>query len=170
MHGFCPISSQLDPSDFSFHTKLLALSSNLFTSSSNTSGSQILNEKRDWDTRCVLPKFSLRRDLLSVEGAARDPAKVSSRGPRRPTLFLLPLVDSFPCGGGIEPLQTFHGTPQSLGCSLATPSHLGPKSPWVTNANHEIDNMHKCSRVACSQIWISLNPKYGFCKFESITH
>jgi len=25
------------------------------------------------------------------------------------------------------------------------PSRLGPKSPRVTNANHKIDNMHKCS-------------------------
>ena len=24
-------------------------------------------------------------------------------------------------------------------------NHLGPKSPRVTNVNHEIDNMHKCS-------------------------
>ena len=66
-------------------------------------------------------------------------------------LFLLPLVDSFPCGGGIELLQTSRGTPQSLGCSPATPSRLESKSPRVTNANHKIDNMHKCSRVACSQ-------------------
>ena len=51
-----------------------------------------------------------------------------------------------------RPLQTFRGTPQSLGCSPAMPRRLGPKSPRVTNANHEIDNMHKCSRVGCSQI------------------
>ena len=44
-----------------------------------------------------------------------------------------------------RPLQTFRGTPQSLGCSPATPNRLGPKSPRVTNANHEIDNMHKFS-------------------------
>ena len=43
------------------------------------------------------------------------------------------------------PLQTLRGMPQSLGCSPAMPSRLGPKSPRVTNANHEIDNMHKCS-------------------------
>ena len=35
--------------------------------------------------------------------------------------------------------------PQSLRCSSVTPSRLGLKSPRVTNANHEIDNMHKCS-------------------------
>ena len=50
-----------------------------------------------------------------------------------------------------RPLQTFWGTPQSLGCSLAMPNRLGPKSPRVTNANHEIDNMHKCSSG-----WIAL--------------
>ena len=54
-------------------------------------------------------------------------------------LFLLPLVDSFPCGGGIKPLQTSRGTPQALGCSLAMSSRLGLKSPRITNANHEID-------------------------------
>ena len=54
-------------------------------------------------------------------------------------LFLFPLVDPFPYGIGIKPLQTSWGTPQSLGCSLTTPSCLGPKSPRVTNANHEID-------------------------------
>jgi len=66
-------------------------------------------------------------------------------------LFLLPLVDPFPCGGGIVPLQTSRGTPQSLGCSPATPSRLGPKSQRVTNANYEIDKMHKCSSG-----WIAL--------------
>ena len=54
-------------------------------------------------------------------------------------LLLLPLDDSFPCSGGIEPKQTFRGIPQALGCSLVTPSCLRPKSPRVTNANHEID-------------------------------
>ena len=50
------------------------------------------------------------RVLLSVEGAAGDPAKVSPRGYHEAhssrslfqLLFLLPLVDSFPCGGGID--------------------------------------------------------------------
>ena len=55
------------------------------------------------------------------------------------SFFLLSLVDFFPCGGGIEPLQTFLGTPQALGCSPATPSRLGPKSPRVAKANHEIN-------------------------------
>ena len=50
-----------------------------------------------------------------------------------------------------RPLQTFRGTPQSLGCSPATPNHLGPKSLRVTNVNHKIDNMHKCSSG-----WIAL--------------
>jgi hypothetical protein len=53
--------------------------------------------------------------------------------------FLLPLDDSFPCGGRIESLQTFRGTPQAIGCSQLTPRHLGPKSPRVTNVNHEIN-------------------------------
>ena len=76
-----------------------------------------------------------------------DPAKVSPRGYHEghssrslfQLIFLLPLVDSFPCGGRIEPVQTSQGTPQALGCSLATPSRLGPKNPRVTNANHEIN-------------------------------
>ena len=50
----------------------------------------------------VLPKFGLIRVLLSVEGAAGDPAKVSPRGYHEghssrslfQLLFLLPLVDS----------------------------------------------------------------------------
>ena len=50
----------------------------------------------------VLPKFGLVRVLLSVEGAAGDPAKVSPRGYHEghsgrslfQLLFLLPLVDS----------------------------------------------------------------------------
>jgi len=54
-------------------------------------------------------------------------------------LLLFSLDDPFPCDGGIEPLQTSRGTPQSLGCSLAMPSRLGPKSLRVTSANHEID-------------------------------
>ena len=42
------------------------------------------------------------------------------------------------------------------------PNCLGPKSPRVTNANHEIDNMHKCSSR-----WIALflnfsQPTNGF--------
>jgi hypothetical protein len=124
------MSSQLLPFDFSFCTKLLAPFGNLFTSSSNTEVSKIPNKKRDRDTIFVLPKFGLRRVLLSIEGAASDPAKVSSRGHMKVTLAE---------GGGIKPLQTSRGTPQSLGCSPAMPSHLGPKSPRVTNANHEID-------------------------------
>ena len=58
----------------------------------------------------VLPKFGLVRVLLSIEGAAGDPAKVSPRGYHEghssrslfQLLFLLPLDYSFPCGGGID--------------------------------------------------------------------
>jgi len=111
--------------------------------------------------------YSLLRGLRVTQqrSALEDHEGHSSRSLFQ-LIFLLPLVDSFPCGGGIEPLQTFWGTPQALGCSPTTPSRLGPKSPRVTNANHEIDNMHKCSRVACSQIWISLNPQVEFCKSD----
>ena len=63
----------------------------------------------------VLPKFRLVRVLLFVEGAMGDPAKVS---PRRyheghssrslfQLLFLLPLVDFFPYGGGIDHYRLF---------------------------------------------------------------
>ena len=71
-------------------------------------------------------KYELRHDIcftevrtrlspISIEGAVDDPTKVSPRGYHEghssrslfQLLFLLPLVDSFPCGGGIEPLQTF---------------------------------------------------------------
>ena len=63
----------------------------------------------------VLPKFGLGLVLLSVEGAAGDPAKVSPRGYHEghssqslfQLLFLLPLVDSFPCGGGIDRYKLF---------------------------------------------------------------
>ena len=85
-------------------------------------------------------------------------------------LFLLPLVDSFPCGGRIEPVQTSQGTPQALGCSLATPSRLGPKNPRVTNANHEID---RYAQVFKGGLLSNLNftqPTRWICKFESITH
>ena len=79
-------------------------------------------------------------------------------------LFLLPLVNSFPCGGGIEPLQTFRGTLQALGCSPAMPSHLGPKSSRVTNANH------KWSRVACSQFESHSTHKMDFASLnQSLT-
>ena len=86
--------------------------------------------KANWDTIFVLSKFGLRWVLLSVEGATGDPAKFSPRGYHEghsyrslfQLLFLLTLVDPFPCGGGIKPLQTFRGTPQSLGCSPVTPS------------------------------------------------
>ena len=73
-----------------------------------------------------------------------NPMKVSPRGYHEghssrslfQLLFLLPLNDS---EAAESTVTTFHGTPQSLGCSLATPNRLGPKSPRVTNANHEID-------------------------------
>ena len=87
-----------------------------------------------------------------------DLAKVSPRGYHEghssrslfQLLFLLSLHDSLPYGGGIDRYK-LPKQPQSLGCSSTTPSRLGPKSPRVTNANHEIDNMHKCSSG-----WISL--------------
>ena len=58
----------------------------------------------------VLPKFGLIRVLLSVEGAVGDPVKVSPRGYHEghssrslfQLIFLLPLVDSFPYGSGID--------------------------------------------------------------------
>jgi hypothetical protein len=81
-------------------------------------------------------------------------------------LFLFLLDDSFPCGGGIEPVQTSRGTPQALGCSPATPSHLGPKSPRVTNANHEIDKNAQVLKGGLLLIWISLNPQDGFCNLD----
>ena len=103
-----------------------------------------------------LPKFGLIQVLLSVDGAAGDPAKVSPRGYHEghssrslfQLLFLLPLNDS---EAAESTVTNFPKQPQSLGCSPATPSRLGPKSPRVTNANHEIDNMHKCSSG-----WIAL--------------
>ena len=85
-------------------------------------------------------------------------------------LFLLPLVDSFPCSGGIKPLQTFWGTPQCLGCSSVTPSRLGLKSPRVTNANHEIDNMHKCSSGGLLSFSNSLLTHKLILRFGSHTH
>jgi hypothetical protein len=81
IHGVCTPAPNFDFFDFSLHTKLLSLGSNLLTSSNNTKRSQALKVKRDQDTVFVLLKFGLRRVLLSVEGAASDPAKVSSRGP-----------------------------------------------------------------------------------------
>jgi hypothetical protein len=66
-------------------------------------------------------------------------------------LFLL-LVDTFPCGSGIKMLQTSQGTPQSIGCSLATPSRLGPKSPRVTKCKSR--DWQICKSV---QGWLALN-------------
>ena len=43
-----------------------------------------------------------------------------------------------------------------------TPSRLGPKSPIVTNANHEIDNMHKCSSGGLLSILNFSQPTNGF--------
>ena len=43
-----------------------------------------------------------------------------------------------------------------------TPSSLGPKSPRVTNANHEIDNMHKCSSGGSLSILNFSEPTNGF--------
>ena len=53
--------------------------------------------------------------LLSVEGAAGNPAKVSPRGYHEghssrslfQLLFPLPLVDLLPCGGGIDRYKLF---------------------------------------------------------------
>lgn len=104
----------------------------------------------NWDTIFVSPKFRLYQVLLFIERATSDQAKVSSRGPTKVNsnrnifqlLFFLPLIDLFPCAGGIEPLQNFWG-----------------KSLGVINVNCETDNMHKWSKVACSQFWISLISK-----------
>ena len=79
-------------------------------------------------------------------------------------LFLLPLVDSKAAESTV--INFLWGTPQSLRCSPAMPNSLGPKSPRVTNANHEIDNMHKCSSG-----WIALflnftQPTIWFGKFD----
>ena len=90
-----------------------------------------------------------------------DPAKVSPRGYHEghfswslfQLLFLLPLVDS---EAAESTVTNFPKQPQSLGCSPAMPSRLGPKSPRVTNANHEIDNMHKCSSGGLFSFSISL--------------
>ena len=106
--------------------------------------------RRNWDTIFVLPKFRLVRVLLFIEGAMGDPTKVSPRGYHEghssrslfQLIFLLPLNDS---EAAESTITNFPKQPQSLGCSPATPSRLGPKSPRVTNANHEIDNMHKCA-------------------------
>ena len=43
-----------------------------------------------------------------------------------------------------------------------TPSLLGPKSPRVTNANHKIDNMHKCSSGGLLSILNFSQPTNGF--------
>ena len=49
------------------------------------------------------------------------------------------------------------------------PSHLGPKSLRVTNANHEIDNMHKCSSGWIALFFkFTLNPQMDFAIW--ITH
>ena len=99
--------------------------------------------------------YSLLRGLRATQqrSALEDHKGHSSRSLFQ-LLFLLLLVDSFPSGGEIEPLQTSRGTPQALGCSPATPSRLGPKSPRVTNANHEID---KYAQVLKGGLLSSLN-------------
>jgi hypothetical protein len=68
-------------------------------------------------------KCGLHQVLLSVEGVASDPAKVSSRGSTKvyssrslfQLLFLLPLVDPFPCGGGINRYKLFEAHHSLLG-------------------------------------------------------
>ena len=73
-----PMTAELAPLVSFLHTKFKAPTSNLITSSSNTQRSEIPNVKRDRDMVFVLPKFELRRVLLSDEGAVSDPAKASS--------------------------------------------------------------------------------------------
>ena len=48
------------------------------------------------------------------------------------------------------------------------PSHLGPKSPRVTNANHEIDNMHKCSSGWVAHFLNFSQPTNGFGNLDHI--
>ena len=123
----------------------------------------------------ILPKFGLRRVLLSIEGAVGDAVKVSPRGYHEghssqslfQLLFLLPLNDF---EAAESTVTNFPKQPQSLGCSPATPSHLGPKSPRVTNANHEIDNMHKCSSGGLLSFSNSLLTHKLILQFGSHTH
>ena len=102
-----------------------------------------------------LPKFgSLPRIDVSVEeatGGKKRQALPDHEGLTSRSLFqllFLVVVDDF--------LQrsragtNFRGTPQSLGCSPATPSHLGPKNPRVINANHENRQYAQVLKVACS--------------------
>ena len=71
----------------------------------------------------VLPKFGLVRVLLFIEGATGDPAKVSPKGYHKghssrslsQLRFLLPLDDSFPCGGGINRYRLFEAHHNLLG-------------------------------------------------------
>ena len=56
----------------------------------------------------------------------------------------------------------FPRQPQSLVCPPAMPSHLGPKSPRVTNVNHKIDGMHKCLSGGLLSFLNSLNPQMDF--------
>jgi hypothetical protein len=46
------------------------------------------------------------------------------------------------------------------------PSHLGPKSPRVTNVNHEIDNIHRCSSGGLLSILNFSQPTNGFGKLD----
>ena len=79
--------------------------------------------RMNWDMVFVLPKFGLRPILLSIEGAASDLAKVNFRGPTKVNssrsvfqlFFLLPLVDPFPCDGGINRYKLFEAHHNLLG-------------------------------------------------------
>ena len=65
IHRFCPIGSKLDPFDFSFHTKLLALSSNC-SQAQATQVDHKYSMKREIETHDVF-----YRTLASIETYSR---------------------------------------------------------------------------------------------------
>ena len=75
----------------------------------------------------ILPKFGLVRVLLSVEGAAGNPAKVSPRGYHEghssqslfQLLFLLPLVDSEAAESVVRNFRDTHNLSGALRRRLA---------------------------------------------------
>ena len=119
----------------------------------------------------VLPKFRLVWVLLSIEGLRATQRRSALEGTTKVTLagfFPTP----FPPSSNLIPrqrnwsIQTFRGTLQSLGCSPVTPNHLGPRSPRVTNANHERDNIHKCSSGWIALFLKFIEPTIWFGKFD----
>ena len=114
LHGFCSQLPKLSPFDFSFRTKLQVPTSNLFTSSSNTKRSQIPNEIEIetrylfyWSSDSVESYSPLRGLRVTQRRSALEDHEGHSSWSHFQLLFLLPLVNSFPCGGGIELVQTF---------------------------------------------------------------